>query len=376
MRLKSLGSSNPAEPKACCTPRKAAASPTLASRGGAVNVDIAGLAHDVQPAIAHANAGSTDNMVRLDEATYLKGTAADDRWASDGEQPVHPVTVKPFYLDAAAVTNAQFADFIADTGHTTEAETFGWSFVFHTHLPVKWAERLRASQAVQGLQWWLAVPGAKWDRPFGERSDLKGREDHPVVHVSWNDAQAYAAWAGKRLPTEAEWEFAARGGREQSVFWWGDRLRPRGHFKCNTWQGDFPTTDSAEDGFAGTCPVDAFDPNPRGLFNMNGNVWEWCADWFSPTHHVDQLLAQGWTPPPNDSGTDQPADPYQALDATDASPLIDPRGPGTGTAKVQKGGSYLCHVSYCNRYRTAARTANTPDSATTNSGFRCARDLD
>ncbi|MEO0964225.1 MAG: formylglycine-generating enzyme family protein [Planctomycetota bacterium] len=374
MQLKTLGSSIPAEPKACCTPSKAAASPTLASRGGAVNTDVAALAHEVKPAIAHANTGSTDNMVRLDGGTYLKGTAADDRWASDGEQPVYPVTVDPFYLDATAVTNEQFAAFIDATGYTTEAQTFGWSFVFHTHLPAKWAERLREAQAVQGLQWWLAVPGAKWDRPFGERSDLKDRERHPVVHVSWNDAQAYAAWAGKRLPTEAEWEFAARGGREQSVFWWGDRLRPRGKFRCNTWQGDFPMKDSAEDGFAGTCPVDAFEPNPFDLFNMNGNVWEWCADWFSPAHHVDQLLAQGWTPPVGED--DQPVDPYQALDATHAAPLVNPRGPDAGTAKTQKGGSYLCHVSYCNRYRTAARTANTPDSATTNNGFRCARDID
>jgi len=380
MQLKTLGSSQPTEPKACCTPAKPAASPTLASRGGAVNTDIQGTAHPVLPAITHAAAGSTDGMVRLDGATYLKGTAAADRWPSDGEQPVHPVTVKPFYLDATTVTNDQFARFIADTGHVTEAESFGWSFVFHTHLPPKFADKLRETQAVQGLQWWLAVPGAKWDRPFGERSDLKGREDHPVVHVSWNDAQAYANWAGKRLPTEAEWEYAARGGREQSVFWWGDRLQPRGKFKCNTWQGNFPHIDSAEDGFAGSCPADAFEPNPYGLFNMNGNVWEWCADWFSSTHHVDQLLANGWSPSPAEGSdccqSSTTPDPYQALDATTAAPLDNPRGPEAGTVKTQKGGSYLCHVSYCNRYRTAARTANTPDSATTNNGFRCARDVE
>ncbi|MEO0587253.1 MAG: formylglycine-generating enzyme family protein [Planctomycetota bacterium] len=375
MKLSTLDGGESKQPKACCTPSKAqAGSPTLASRGGAVATDIAELAYPVEPAIEHAATGSTDGMVRVDGGTYLKGTDADDRWASDGEQPVHPVAVDPFYMDATSVTNDMFTAFIADTGYRTEAQRFGWSFVFHTHLPSKWAQKLRETQAVQGLTWWIAVPEATWDRPFGPRSDLKGRGDHPVVHVSWNDAQAYAKWAGKRLPTEAEWELAARGGREQTVFWWGDRLTPRGKFRCNTWQGDFPMRDSADDGFAGTCPVDAFDANPFGLFNMNGNVWEWCADWFSPTHHVDQLRATGWEPAKPEG--DEAPDPYEALDATAAAPLRNPRGPEAGTAKLQKGGSYLCHVSYCNRYRTAARTANTPDSATTNNGFRCVRDLD
>ncbi len=340
--------------KACCTPSKPAApSATLASREGRpapadTPPQLPGALPLHEP-IPFADAGSTDHMVRLDGSAFLMGSENDDIWKEDGEAPVREVTVKPFYLDACAVTNEQFAAFIDATGYVTEAESFGWSFVFHTHLPRKFVEKLRKTQAVQGLEWWLAVPGAKWDRPYGQRSDLKGRMQHPAVHVSWNDAMAYAKWAGKRLPTEAEWEFAARGGREQNVFPWGDQLTPRGRFMCNTWQGRFPLEDSADDGFAGTCPVDAFKPNAYGLYNTNGNVWEWCADWFSPDWHT--------------RAHDDPS-----------VVRADPVGPPTGTHKMQKGGSYLCHVSYCNRYRTAARTGNTPDSSTTNNGFRCARD--
>jgi formylglycine-generating enzyme required for sulfatase activity len=163
------------------------------------------------------------------------------------------------------------------------------------------------------------------------------------VHVSWNDASAYADWAGKRLPTEAEWEYAARGGLEQKLYPWGDDLTPAGRHLCNIWQGEFPTHDTAEDGYAGTCPVDAFPPNGFELYSVAGNVWEWCLDWFSPDFHR-------------------------------IATRVNPVGPPSGTAKVMKGGSYLCHASYCNRYRVAARTSNTPDSSTTNTGFRCVRD--
>ena len=304
----------------------------------------------LHPPIVHANTGSTDNMVKLAGGTFRMGSENDDIWESDGEGPVRDVAVKPFYIDACAVTNQQFAAFIADTSYITQAQHFGWSFVFHTHLPRKFAQQLRQTSAVVGLEWWLAVPGARWDRPFGQRSNLKGRMDHPAVHVSWNDAMAYAQWAGKRLPTEAQWEFAARGGRDQQVYPWGNALAGRKQFRCNTWQGRFPNEDTGEDGFAGTCPVDAFKPNDFGLYNTNGNVWEWCADWFSADWH---------TRPHEDP----------------AVITVDPIGPPTGTQKLQKGGSYLCHVSYCNRYRTAARTGNTPDSSTTNNGFRCVRDL-
>ncbi|MEO6829155.1 MAG: SUMF1/EgtB/PvdO family nonheme iron enzyme, partial [Acidobacteriaceae bacterium] len=172
-------------------------------------------------------------------------------------------------------------------------------------------------------------------------ANLLGREDHPVVHVSWNDAVAFTQWSGQRLPTEAEWEYAARGGLEQKIYPWGDKLRPNGEHRCNIWQGEFPKHDTGDDGYAGTCPVDAFPPNGYGIYSITGNAWEWCADWFSADFHRD----------------------------TDRN---NPTGPSTGTDRVIKGGSFLCHKSYCNRYRVAARSRNTPDSSTSNMGFRCA----
>jgi formylglycine-generating enzyme len=187
--------------------------------------------------------------------------------------------------------------------------------------------------------------GASWRRPEGPGSDLAGRGDHPVVHVSWNDARAYCDWAGLRLPTEAEWEFAARGGLEGKRLPWGDELTPGGVWRSNIWQGTFPTHNTAEDGYVGTAPVDAFPPNGFGLHNASGNVWEWCADWFHPTFHRN-------------------------------GPTDNPTGPPAGQARVIRGGSYMCHDSYCNRYRVAARSSNTPDSSTGNMGFRCARDAD
>lgn len=278
--------------------------------------------------------------------SFLMGTDSDEAWKDDGEGPVREVALRPFYIDACAVSNAQFEKFVEATHYVTDAERFGWSFVFRGHLPKKFADQLAKTRAVMGLTWWLAVPGAYWRRPEGERSDLKGRADCPVVHVTWNDAMRYAAWAGKRLPTEAEWEYAARGGLEQAIYPWGNELEPRGKHRCNIWQGRFPEIDAGKDGFTRPCPVDAFEPNGFGLYNVSGNVWEWTGDWFDPAWHLS------------------------ASPATRDNPI----GPPQGDRKLQKGGSYLCHRSYCNRYRVAARTGNTPDSSTTNNGFRCARD--
>ncbi len=316
-------------PKSCCTPS-------------------AGDREPLQPLIdlspPSEAADSTDGMVRLDGGSFLMGSEAREAWAQDGEGPVRSVSVSPFWIDVYSVTNRQFSEFVESTDYRTEAERFGWSFVFHLHLRKKQREELRTKRAVAGLTWWLAVPEACWRAPFGAGSDLAACLDHPVVHVSWNDASAYARWAGKRLPTEAEWEFAARGGLEQQTWPWGNRLLSRGQHRCNIFQGDFPKKDTGADGHKGTCPAHEFEPNGFGLYNCVGNVWEWCQDWFSPNYHK------------------------MRSDLND-----NPTGPPSGTKRSQRGGSYLCHDSYCNRYRVSARIGNTPDSSGGNVGFRCVR---
>jgi formylglycine-generating enzyme len=280
------------------------------------------------------------HMVELPGGSFLMGTDSEDGFPEDGEGPVRAVRVRPFSIDQFPVTNHLFRQFIEATHYRTEAERFGWSFVFWSHIPKK-----RFPQLVQArvpiAPWWCRVAAARWDAPEGPGSNLAGRENHPVVHVSWNDALAFSRWSGQRLPTEAEWEYAARGGLEQKTYPWGNHLRPNGKHMCNIWQGEFPNHDTGEDGYAGTCPVDAFPPNGFGLYSMTGNTWEWCADWFSADYHRN-------------------------------ASQDNPQGPPTGSARVTRGGSFLCHRSYCNRYRVAARSSNTPDSATSNMGFRCA----
>ncbi|MDG9724370.1 formylglycine-generating enzyme family protein [Streptomyces sp. DH41] len=280
-------------------------------------------------------------MVRLPGGEFLMGTDDAEGHRTDGEGPVRTVRLSPFHIDTHAVSNARFAEFVDATGHVTEAEHIGWSYVFAGFLP---AALRRGAPRPPRTPWWCGVTGARWDRPEGTGSTWEGRENHPVVHISWNDAAAYCAWAGKRLPTEAEWEYAARGGLEQKRYPWGDELDPDGTFRCNIWRGTFPTKNTAADGYRGTAPVDAFEANGFGLYNTSGNVWEWCADWWTTAHPT---------------GT-----------------VTDPLGPGNGPGKVIRGGSHLCHVSYCNRYRVAARTANPPDGGSGHTGFRCARDVD
>ncbi|MBD3276145.1 MAG: SUMF1/EgtB/PvdO family nonheme iron enzyme [Candidatus Marinimicrobia bacterium] len=284
---------------------------------------------------------SKQGMVELEGGSFLMGTDDDEGFPEDGEGPVREVTINPFYMDSTHVTNADFGKFINATGYITEAEQFGWSFVFFQFLNPETVQQV--AQVAPEAPWWVPVEGAFWRQPEGPGTSIINRMQHPVIHISWNDAVAYADWAGKRLPTEAEWEFAARGGLEQSKFPWGDELVPNGKHRCNIWQGSFPDTNSKEDGFMGTSPVKSFKPNGFGLYDTSGNTWEWCADWFSPDFHVD-------------------------------GPRENPKGPPAGQARVMRGGSYLCHDSYCNRYRVAARTANTPDSSTGNIGFRCAAD--
>jgi formylglycine-generating enzyme required for sulfatase activity len=277
-------------------------------------------------------------MVRLDSARFLMGTDFAGGFPADGEGPVRAIQLDAFYIDRAPVTNAQFKEFAERANYITDAERFGWSFVFAGSL-----EAGKPGTQPAGLPWWRRTEGATWRNPEGPDSSPGPREDHPVVHVSWRDASAYAAWAGKRLPTEAEWEYAARGGLEQKLYPWGDELTPGGRHLCNIWQGEFPEHNTAEDGYVTTSPIDAYPANGFDLLSTAGNVWEWSADWFSPDEH---LVAN----------------------------RDNPQGPAHGMAKVIKGGSFLCHASYCNRYRVAARTSNTPDSSTSNMGFRCVRD--
>jgi formylglycine-generating enzyme len=253
---------------------------------------------------------------------------------------VRPVSLSPFEIDRYPVTNAAFAAFVEATGYRTEAELFGWSFVFWAHLPAESFEDL-VEDTVGAAPWWCKVPGSSWKQPEGPGSNIQARLTHPVVHVSWNDAAAYATWSSKALPTEAQWEYAAKGGLEQKLYPWGDELTPNGQHRCNIWQGQFPHEDTGDDGYSGTCPVDAFPPNGYGICSATGNVWEWCADWFQ-------------------------------IPASSKAKLHDPAGPSHGQARVMKGGSFLCHASYCNRYRVAARTSNTPESSASNIGFRCA----
>ncbi|MFD2044217.1 formylglycine-generating enzyme family protein [Ornithinibacillus salinisoli] len=271
-----------------------------------------------------------DNMILVPGGSFLMGTDTEHGFKMDGEGPVREVQVDSFYIDVHTVTNDSFKAFVDDTGYRTEAERFGWSFVFYQLLHTNTAKTVR--QKVQQTPWWWVVEGADWSHPEGPNSSISDRMDHPVIHVSWNDAQAYCKWAGKRLPTEVEWEYAARGGLEQKLYPWGDELTPNGEHYCNIWQGNFPHENTKEDGYVGTAPAKSFPPNGYGLYNVSGNVWEWCSDWFG-------------------------------------------KGPDAGQNRVMRGGSYLCHHSYCNRYRVAARTSNTPDSSTGNIGFRCVVDV-
>jgi len=255
---------------------------------------------------------------------------------ADGEGPLRKGMVRSISMSVGAITNAEFAAFVADTGYVTEAEYLGWSFVFWSQVP----DYVGQTQSVPGSPWWHRVDGASWQCITGPKCSLmQDLLDHPVVHVSWNDATAYASWVGGRLPTELEWEHAARGGLEDVRFPWGDaEPNDKQNIYCNIWQGRFPNVNTTIDGFYTTAPAVSFEPNGFGLFNMVGNVWGWTADSFRlPSQSTKPVLQKRAEPNP---------------------------------MKVAKGGSFLCHKSYCYRYRIAARIGNSLDSATTHMGFR------
>jgi sulfatase modifying factor 1 len=280
------------------------------------------------------------------------------------EAPVHRVTVDGFWMDRTPVTNRQFREFVRATGHVTFAERQPDPKDYPRALP----HLLKPGSLVFNPpnypvdlrnwgQWWAYIFGANWRRPYGPGSSIKGLDDHPVVHVAYPDAEAYAAWAGKILPTEAEWEFAARGGLDGAEFAWGDEFTPGGRHMANTWQGAFPFRNSREDGFELTSPVRTYPPNGYGLFDMIGNVWEWTSDWYVPKHPTDAPKACCIPENPRGGREDQSYDPCQP-----ETPI--PR-------KVLKGGSHLCAPSYCRRYRPAARHPQPVDSSKSHVGFRC-----
>lgn len=299
-------------------------------------------------------------MVRIPGGTFLMGS---DNFYPE-ESPVHRVAVDGFWMDEQQVTNAEFRRFAQETGYVTLAERppnpSDYPGIDPTLLVPGSLVFQRPSRRVSLNDyrlWWAYLPGACWKHPEGPTSTLNGRERHPVVHIAYADAEAYAAWAGKQLPTEAEWEFAARGGLDGAAFVWGDEFAPKGRMMANTWQGEFPWQNLATDGYEGTSPVRTFPPNGYGLYDMAGNVWEWTSDFFTPRHPNEVIKSCCIPRNPRVEAAEQ--------SLVGNLPGIDiPR-------KVLKGGSHLCAPNYCLRYRPAARQGEMVDSAASHIGFRC-----
>ncbi len=301
--------------KQCCTPARSESAPKAA------------------PLQVGSTRRVASHAVHIPGGPALVGTNTP-QIPDDGESPLRKTKLEPFLIGATPVTNAEFAAFVANTGYVTDAERFGWSFVFWAQVPDSYG----ATRGVVEVEWWRHVDGAYWAAPNGPGTEGACFPDHPVVHISWADARAYCNWVGGRLPSEAEWEHAARGGLGDVPFPWGDaEPDDDAHTPCNIWQGQFPEVNTSRDGYAATAPAQSFAPNGYGLYNMVGNVWEWTSEPYrirSLKRHVkDRLRAmKGY--------------------------------------KLSKGGSFLCHRSYCYRYRIAARSGTSPDSSTTHHGFR------
>ena len=299
-------------------------------------------------------------MLCIPGGTFLMGS---DRHYPE-EAPVHRVTVDGFWMDRTPVTNRQFRQFVEATGYVTFAETAPDPKDYPGALPhmlkagsLAFAPPKRRVDLSNWGDWWTFKFGANWRRPYGPGSSIRGLDEHPVVHVAFRDAEAYAEWAGKQLPTEAEWEFAARGGLDGAEYAWGDELTPGGRQMSNIWQGEFPNENLVTDGYERTSPVTAFPPNGHGLHDMIGNVWEWTTDWYSTRHEADAAKACCVPTNPRGAGPEGSYDPRQ-------------RGARI-PRKVLKGGSHLCAPNYCRRYRPAARHAEDVDTSTSHVGFRC-----
>lgn len=319
-------------------------------------------------AVAFGGDTSLTGMVLIPGGTFEMG--ADNEQASEDEYPKHKVTVDSFYMDITEVTNAQFQQFVNATGYITTAERKpDWEEIKKTVPPgtPKPADSLliaaslvfKSSNGPVDLnnysQWWSWVAGADWKHPEGPGSSIKGKENFPVVHVSWDDAMAYCKWAGKRLPTEAEWEYAARGGLNNNIYPWGNEHVSVGAPKANSWEGKFPYSNDQRDGFFKYAPVKTYNCNRYGLFDMAGNVWEWCSDWYD--HNYYQTIANNTTV--NPKGPQRSYDPQ------------DPYTP----KRVLRGGSFLCNDSYCSGYRVARRMKSSPDTGLEHTGFRCVKDV-
>lgn len=285
-------------------------------------------------------------MIKIPAGQYTIGTNDGVGFSGDLEGPQVQVTLEAFEMGATPVTNEEFSAFVAATNYVTESERFGWSFVFDYFIQ-ELDEQYK--QTVPNLKWWKGVHGANWRHPEGPGSNIAERLDHPVVHVSRNDAIAYCQWAGLRLPTEAEWEVAAKGGTDYECYPWGEEFLADGQYQCNIWQGNFPVENTLADGYSNTAPVKTFEPNGYGLYQVVGNVWEWCVNPRGiPLSAFNQLQGNEF---------------WNKLQTIDDEPY------------AIKGGSFLCHDSYCNRYRITARNGNTGMSASNNMGFRCARTI-
>lgn len=313
-------------------------------------------------------------MVWIPGGTFRMGST--DPLARPDESPIHTVRVDGFWMDATEVTNAQFAEFVKATGYNTIAERgIDWEEMKKQVPPgtpkppqeelapgsLVFSQPAKHEDAKTPASWWAWVPGASWKHPEGPGSSIDARQDHPVVHIAYPDAVAYSKWAGKQLPTEAQWEYAARGGLMGKVNSWGDE--PVDPTRCNTWQGEFPYTNTSLDGHAGAAPVKSFAANGFGLYDMAGNVWEWCSD----LYHMEAYSMRVATP--SSSAVPEPERIFANPLGPDVS--YDPRNPHEPTLRVIRGGSFLCHDSYCASYRPSARMATSPDTSLSHTGFRC-----